>query len=314
MLLHWWIGLKACNVILARQRLDRERRKKEERLRSREDHGSPREPNPTVLIAPATRLEPATEPTSTKTEPPTLPFTQPPRHVQALRLDTSYSNPISPISGTPLHSAESPSISAHGPGNASFHDLTPREMYGSRRPSALSQTVPMHGGLEARHASTPPLPSLHQLSSELGCLVSNFLEDGSAADLRAQHTPSPAPQQFARDETLRDASVRRELDPETLLAFRSYIYPGESGPKWDEEVILRRLETVWRDNIRTGHDLTRDDAVLFIVRDRAFLTWIELRRHLADLDRADKRTYSLTPSPVDSSHRLTPHTRMAPRG
>jgi hypothetical protein len=83
--------------------------------------------------------------------------------------------------------------------------------------------------------------------------------------------------------------VRRELDPETLLAFRSYIYPGESGPKWDEEVILRRLETVWRDNIRTGHDLTRDDAVLFIVRDRAFLTWIELRRHLADLDRADKR-------------------------
>ena len=278
--------------------------------------GGPREPNPTVLIAPATRLEPASEPTSAlEQQPQIIPYNQPPRHIQ-LRLDTSYSNPISPISGTPLHSAESP---AQGSSNAPFHDFNSREMYGSRRPSALShsQSIPLHGGPEVRHSSTPPLPSLHQLSSELGCLVSHFLEEGNAADLRTQmqkRSPSPGGQQIARGETVRDAPVRRELDPETLLAFRSYIYPGESGPKWDEEVLLRRLETVWRDNIRTGQQLAAGDTALFAVRDRAFLTWIELRRHLADLDRADKRTYSLRPRTLEASHRLTPHTRMAPRG
>lgn len=295
MLLHWWIGLKACNVILARERLDRERRKKEERLRARDEHASPREPNPTVAIAPAVRPDFRVDQVVIKTERSALPFGQPPPQVQALRLDTSYSNPGSPMSGTPVHSNDSPIFPNHGHinGSANNHYMREANFNASRRPSALSQSISSHIALEVdppRHTSTPPLPSLHQLSSELGNLVSNFLEDNNTAASRAHHTPSPVPPPI-HEEAQRKPPTRRSLDTESLRAFRAYIYPGEGGPKWDEEILLRRLETTWRDDVRASQLQVRtsSDTAVFAARDRAFLTWIELRRHLADLEAADKR-------------------------
>jgi hypothetical protein len=82
---------------------------------------------------------------------------------------------------------------------------------------------------------------------------------------------------------------RQGLDLSTLQAFRAYIYPSESGPKWDEVTLLRRLEREWRDKVRAGHNgKGGNTTLLFAARDRAFLTWIELRRHLADLTHADE--------------------------
>lgn len=295
-LLHWWIGLKACNVILARDRLDRERRKKEERLRARDDATTPREPNPTVPIAPFVPQEGRFEHSPIKRESATLPYSQPPRHVKALRLDTTYSNPGSPMSGTPLNSNDSPIHSAHGSGNGALAHFPVRDINGSRRPSGLSQSVASHVGPEVpaprTNTGTPPLPSLHQLSSELGNMVSNFLEDGNHPHVGLAHTPSPTVQAPGPETTQGDMAAKRGLDLEALQAFRRYIYPGESGPKWDELGLLRRLETAWRDTIRTGHSHTIGDTALFAAQDRAFLTWIELRRHLADLDRANSRTYA----------------------
>lgn len=132
---------------------------------------------------------------------------------------------------------------------------------------------------------------MHQLSSELGNLVSTFLDDGSTSSSRHQHTPSPAPGQSGHEDGRNNEQGPSGLDVETLHAFRRYIYPGESGPMpaAEEDALLRRLETVWRENVRTSHTRTMGNTPLFAARDRAFLTWIELRRHLADLDRVGQR-------------------------
>jgi hypothetical protein len=279
-LLHWWIGLKACNVLLARERLDRERRKKEERLRLREEEGSSREPNQSIPIAPAVRVESAG-----------LSYGQLPRYVHTLRLDTSHSSSASPMSGTPLHSYDSPIVSAYAV-NESAHALATRHVDGLRRESPFTQSMTTHISPSItvqRHTSTPPIPrvsSIQQLSADIGSLVSNFLEDEDTDDTR--HAPSST----APEGMQRESSGTQGLDVQTLQALRSYIYRSEDGPKWDEGTLLRRLETAWRRQVRTGPNRAAGDVALFAARDRAFLTWIELRRHQTDLVQAQERKHS----------------------
>jgi hypothetical protein len=134
-------------------------------------------------------------------------------------------------------------------------------------------------------------PSSQQLGAELGDLVTRFLADGTA-EVR-NHAPS-LPNAHAPRE-----AAQQCLDPETLKAFRSYIYPSEEGPKWDEAILLRRLETAWRNKMRAGHNHAVGSVARFVARDRAFLTWIEIRRHLTDLHRSDERT-SPTATPISA--------------
>ncbi|KAH7138983.1 hypothetical protein B0J11DRAFT_515772 [Dendryphion nanum] len=264
--LHWWIGMKACNVIHARGRLDRERRKKEERMRIKEEHPSPIDMHPPVLLAPAMPIDrKPIAPLMANPNPSAYYAQQPPRHQQVLRLDTaSHGHPTPSASVSPLPSSESPIISAHAP-TAQY----------SWRASPLARQTPPHfvptNG--ARSTATPPAYSLQQLSVEVNNLAGSF-----TLDEPVERSPTPS--------TLPD---HRGLDPETLAAFRKYIYPDEQGDAWDEEVLLRRLESAWRDHIRPAHTHPSANVSLFIARDRAFLTWLELRRHLADLERADKR-------------------------
>lgn len=225
------------------------------------------DPRPTVPIAPAFGQEAAPV------------YMQPPRGVEALRLDTSHSVPISPVNGTPY---DSPVASVQGASNEFLNAVS----MGEPHAIILSHSSISHSGAEITaplHISTRPPPSLHQVSSELGSLACNFLEDNSATDGSAAPSPTNAEQE----------NLPPALDAETLRGFRSYIYPGENGPKWDEQILLRRLETTWRDKVRTYHIRTmgETDQPVFAAADRAFLTWIELRRHLADLHNANERTY-----------------------
>jgi hypothetical protein len=291
------IGLKACNVILARDRLERERRKKEERLRVRDDEASPRESNPHVAIAPANHpgLKHESSFEDRRSATPSS-FAHPPRHAQLSRLDTSFGQTISLRSASTPLSGGSSIYSVHGAGHSASVHSTERDLGGSRRPSTLSQSIQSHANVDVSNAcrmGIAPIPSLQQLGSELDRLVSNFLVENSAsanANVHAHASFTPRQSGLRQEEPSKQPN-RRGLEPKVLGAFRSYIYPEETGARWDENLLLRTLETAWRDDVR-AHNRSLGDTSLFVARDRAFLTWIELRRHLADLERADKRMYA----------------------
>jgi hypothetical protein len=166
------------------------------------------------------------------------------------------------MNGTPVHSDDSPVGSTNGTGNEVLQTKAGDVRGGS--------FLPQHRSIAP--AGRPP--SLHHVGAEIGSLVSNFMGPCGTAVEQQERSPSP----------------EAGLDMRTLRAFRAYIYPSEGGPKWDEVTLLRRLETEWRDKVRP---LQRKgcNSRLFAARDRAFLTWIELRRHLADLLHADESTY-----------------------
>jgi hypothetical protein len=81
----------------------------------------------------------------------------------------------------------------------------------------------------------------------------------------------------------------RGLDYDTLRALRSYIYQEEGGVRVDEETLLNRLERTWRELVRADSQKMLENVQAFIARERALLTWIELRRHMAAFERAEKR-------------------------
>jgi hypothetical protein len=85
----------------------------------------------------------------------------------------------------------------------------------------------------------------------------------------------------------------RSLDHDSLKALRSYLYGEESGVREDEEALLNSLEKTWREGVRADHEKMVENIPVFIARERAILTWIELKRHLAALERADQRTEPL---------------------
>ena len=113
-----------------------------------------------------------------------------------------------------------------------------------------------------------------QISIEVAKLVASFRSDDAAFE--------EVPQQ--------NASIPyRGLDYDSLRALRSLIYNEECSVQWDEETLLNRLEKAWREGVRADYDKMVENIPVFIARERAILTWIELRRHLAALDRADRR-------------------------
>jgi hypothetical protein len=116
-----------------------------------------------------------------------------------------------------------------------------------------------------------------QISVEVAKLVASFRSDDAAFE--------EIPQQ--------NASIPyRGLDYDSLRALRAAIYNEESTVQWDEETLLNRLEKVWREGVRADYDKMVENIPVFIARERAILTWIELRRHLAALDRAGQREFA----------------------
>jgi hypothetical protein len=293
MLLHWWIGLKACNVILARERLDRERKKKEGNKKAMDtDNNSPRDtaPQTFVLLAP-TPNAPPTSIVEVSKGVPLLPLTHASRHAQAFRLDTpSRGSLMSPKVHT-LASSKSPTMHAWSLHRGNGSQRASRDM------SDVSAIPPVNGGpnhvlpvgTNGYYNINYQSPSnLRKLNLELGSFVSNFLlKDGPQG--RASSNTS----QTGLGDTPRNERIPRGLDFETLLAFRAYIYQEVCEVQWDEEYLLRRLECAWRDGVRTDRSFSLGSTPLFVALDRTFLTWIELRRHLADLERADRREYNM---------------------
>lgn len=333
MLLHWWIGLKACNVILARERLDRERKKKEENRKARFEHENPHEATPPtfVALAPSTAAPLPTLNTSMNAS--AMAPAEAARHVQVFQLDasTSRGSPISPSMLTPPESSESPIVparamangdngsfaavnAANAPGHSIVEGVWNRLSSGSAN-GVASQSAP-GGGAAAlpgvNIATQPPIsassraaihvhphqgpqaaitaspqPAARQLGSELASLVANFPSQDRANGWGASAsaiTPQPSLEELPRH--------NRGLDTDTLRALRAYIYyEGAEAHSVDEDALLQRLEAAWRDHVRTDQHRIMQDPALFIARERAFMTWIELKRHLADLDRADKRRF-----------------------
>lgn len=293
-LVHWWIGLKACNVILARERLDRERKKKEENRKARaeaEFNGQPAPgegstPASFVALAPNSVFQ--TETTSRGSPMSSTAMLTPPE-----------------ASGSPVAGPrDGPGFTSVG-GGATSEDSIPRsalskeqqplkvvegvwDRFAAREGSISQQPNPPWTAANAR---APPLADdkiavqqqiaqanqAHvdkQISVEVAKLVASFRTDDAASE--------NVPQQNAN-------IPYRGLDYDSLRALRSLIYNEECSVQWDEDTLLNCLEKAWREGVRADYDKMLENIPVFIARERAILTWIELRRHLAALDRADRR-------------------------
>ena len=113
-----------------------------------------------------------------------------------------------------------------------------------------------------------------QISVEVAKLVASFRSNDAATE----EIPQPY-----------NSIQYRGLDYDGLRALRQYIYGEERGVQLDEEALLNRLEKTWRDGVRADYYKMIENIPVFIARERAFLTWIELKRHLAALQRANER-------------------------
>ncbi|OAL49597.1 hypothetical protein IQ07DRAFT_622033 [Pyrenochaeta sp. DS3sAY3a] len=302
-LLHWWIGLKACNVILARERLDRERRKKAENRQARAEaeysgqhEGSA--PASFVALAPNSVLH---------------------------DIDTgSRGSPVSSSAMlTPPESGESPIVgpregAGFATGNPGVNGLTAANLLtqGDHRPQSIVEGVWSRYASDARasreHSApwAPPHPAEEmgavqqqvasanqaaldrQISVELAKLVASFRSEDAAAE-EVPHPNNNIPY--------------RGLDYDSLRALRSYIYGEESNIQFDEDALLNRVEKAWREGIRADHEKIVEDIPRFIARERAILTWIELKRHLAALERADRRWRAEGHSTAEIERRIQQH-------
>lgn len=251
MLLHWWLGLKACNVILAHDRISKDRLRKAERQRKKQELEE--KPSPGfAAYGPEGESRDGLQPNPTYEY---LGVAQAESKDKAYVLSNSVSN------ATRAQGSADTSALPHPTG------------------SQIPANTALRSPISVQTISPPP--SIKQLGAELENLVSEFLNGSTAENKGPSQSPTDA-------HATADEAQQAGLDLEALKAFRSYIYPSEQGPRWDEIVLLRRLETAWRNKVRASRNLAVGDEVRFAARDRAFLTWIELRRHLADLRRADE--------------------------
>lgn len=322
--------MKAINVILARERLDRERKKKEENKRARIELENPQDPSSSTFVTLAPNAGAPVPPTlNTNVPPMTTPEAA--RHMQIYQVENlSRGSPMSTSMVTPPESHESPVVPAargsissstvnvnappgvqtQGMVEGVWDRLATGALNGSRHGSVSSQAAmansawstvnaaPQPAGPRrtslavdaatqpASHTATSPSSNMRQLGAEISKLVSDLTPDYEAS----------ANGHAATEDAGRNGGPYRGLDDDTLRALRAYIYHEETTVQWDEDGLLRRLEIAWRDGVRSDYNRMLDNISTFIARERAFLTWIELKRHLADLDRADKRTftYSIT--------------------
>lgn len=164
-----------------------------------------------------------------------------------------------------------------------------------RQPHLLPQqtfTEPLrYYPVPASASSHEPLSSLttelptRPLVTEKGNFVASFLRESTSST-----SASPVTFQPGISNNFEARPAGRGLDMDTLHALRTYLYPHENGPKWDEDMLLHRIETIWRESVRTRQI---DDPTLFAARDLTFLTWIELRRHIAELEELSRLMTSL---------------------
>lgn len=135
-----------------------------------------------------------------------------------------------------------------------------------------------------------------QISVEVAKLVASFRSDETALEDR----PQPS-----------NSMPYRGLDYEGLCALRQYIYGEERGVSMDEEALLNQLERTWREGVRADYNKMVENIPVFIARERAFLTWVELKRHMAALLRANERRPNLL---IYSVSTLTSICRLVGRG
>jgi hypothetical protein len=271
-------------VILARERLDRERRKKAENRQARADaehavqHGET--PASFVALAPNSVLH---------------------------DIDTgSRGSPMSSSAMlTPPESGESPVVGpregagfgaingGEGARTGTFtttiaHAPQHGQQHQSLADGAWSRSAPNEGNT-SKGASWPGQPvdsrtavraqadqaaAERQITENVAQLVAGF-RSGDVGPEKVPQSGTSVPY--------------RGLDYDSLRALRSYIYNEEGGVRVDEEALLNRLERTWRELVRADSQKMLENVQGFIARERALLTWIELKRHMAAFERAEKR-------------------------
>lgn len=285
-LLHWWIGLKACNVILARERLDRERRKKAEnrQARAEAEHASQHGEAPASFVA----LAP-----------------------NSVLHDVDTGSRGSPMSSsamlTPPESGESPIAGpGEGPGFTAVNSVEPPQ--GRIAGLAAVNTNPSHVAQQQHHqniadgvwnrfaasemngsrghveskAAVQQQIALAEQSAVVGRQVTEKVAQLVGSFRVAEARPEQVPQSNAN-------IPYRGLDYNSLRALRAYIYNEDPVAIIEEEALFDRLERVWRELVRADSDKILEDVPRFVARERAFLTWVELKRHVAAFERAEKR-------------------------
>ncbi|KAH8706911.1 hypothetical protein GQ44DRAFT_716138 [Phaeosphaeriaceae sp. PMI808] len=283
-LLHWWIGLKACNVILARERLDRERRKKAENRQARAEaeqanqHGDG--PASFVALAPNSVLHDIDTGSRGSPMSSSAMLTPPesgespivgsqPSHSNAAAFATVNIHP----SQLPQHQQQQNIADGVWSRFATNDKGGPRGTDSSRsvtnsQPGESKTTVRQQINVAEQTAAE------RQITEKVAQLVAGFRSE----DVGPEKVP------------LSSASIPyRGLDYDSLRALRAYIYNEETGIYIDEETLLNRLERTWREAVRADSEKMMDNVAGFIARERAFLTWIELKRHVAAFERAEER-------------------------
>ncbi|KAF1959495.1 hypothetical protein CC80DRAFT_439271 [Byssothecium circinans] len=343
-LIHWWLGMKAINVILARERLDRERKKKEENKKTRvvefetQDAGS----SPFVALAPSAGTP--TAPMLNTNIPPTRAGELPRRMAYQVE-NLSRGSPISTSMVTPPELNDSPVVSARGSivnadashvsavntnaaQTASGHTVAEGvwdRMGPSRNGSISSQAASSWSAMNAsqqtadRRRSSLAMEVTPQTQPANGASSSaSFSLSALRADM-SQLILSLTPEEYthsgvnntsvatAAEYGSHNGEPYRGLDEDTLRALRAYIYREETQVPWEETPLLNRLENIWRFGVRCDHTRVMDNIGAFVARERAILTWIELKRHLADLDRADKRWRAEGKTPDEIERRIQQH-------
>ncbi|KAJ4342232.1 hypothetical protein N0V87_001217 [Didymella glomerata] len=292
-LLHWWIGLKACNVILARERLDRERKKKEENRKARAEAefngqsatGESSTPASFVALAPNSVFQKAGgSPVAGPREGPGF---------APVNGSAAGDNGI-PRSSIP--NEQQPAKVVEGV----WDRLAARDTGGAQHANPhwvaananAPQSVDSKIAVQQQIAQANQAIVDKQISVEVAKLVASFRSDDAATeDVPQQNASIPYP----------------GLDYDTLRALRALIYNEECSVQWDEETLLNRLERAWREGVRADSEKMIQNIPVFIARERAILTWIELRRHLAALDRADRRWNSEGQSAPEIERRIQQH-------
>lgn len=296
--MHWWIGLKACNVILARERLDRERKKKEENRKARAEAefngqnatGESSTPASFVALAPNSVFQ--NEAGSRGSPISTTAMLTPPEAGDSPVAGPREGPGFAPVNGgaagengiprSSIPNEQQPAEVVEGV----WDRLAARDASGAQRANPnwaaananAPQLVDSKIAVQQQIAQANQAIVDKQISVEVAKLVASFRSDDAATE--------EVPQQ--------NASIPYPgLDYDTLRALRALIYNEECSMQWDEEALLNRLERAWREGVRADTDKMIQNIPVFIARERAILTWIELRRHLAALDRADRRKFAL---------------------
>lgn len=295
--MHWWIGLKACNVILARERLDRERKKKEENRKARAEAefngqnatGESSTPASFVALAPNSVFQSETGSRGSPIS--TTAILTPPEAGDSPVAGHREGPGFAPVNGgvagengiprSSIPNEQQPAKVVEGVWDRLAAQDTGGAQQANPQWGAANANAPQSAdskiAVQQQIAQANQANVDKQISVEVAKLVASFRSDDAATENVPQQNASiPYP----------------GLDYDTLRALRALIYNEECSVQWDEDALLNRLERAWREGVRADTDKMVHNIPVFIARERAILTWIELRRHLAALDRADRRKFA----------------------